>query len=104
MLVDFEFFYFYMSLLDLKFCTHVINIEMVSCQKCYGQLFLFLFFNPWEGVKVGNSENFLTITHVGRFQKKIYVNLLALKFGIHIINKKIMLCQKFHDNTTIFQL
>ena len=65
MLVDFEYICFCVNLLDLKFYTHVINIEMVLCQKLHGQIY---FFNPWEGIKVDSSEIFLTFTHVGRFQ------------------------------------
>ena len=32
------------------------------------------------------------------------VNLLALKFGICVINIKMILCQKFHDHMAVFQL
>ena len=31
--------FFSVNLLSLKFCTHVINIEMVQCQKFHGQVF-----------------------------------------------------------------
>ena len=53
------------------------------------------FFNPWEDVKVGSSEIFLTVTYGGRFQIFFCVNLLALKFGTCVFNIKIMLCQNF---------
>ena len=96
-LVDFEYF-FCVNLLNLKFCTHAINIEMISCQKFHGQIF---FINSWEGVKVGSIEVFLIATHVSRFQIFFFVNLLALKLGTCVINIKMMLCQKFHDHMTI---
>ena len=82
------------------------NISHMSMQIFHGQFFFF--FNSWKGVKVGNSEifltNFLISKHVGRFQISFFVNLLALKFGTHLFNIKMMLCQKFHDHMTIFRL
>jgi len=52
-----------MNILALKFGTHIIIIEMGSCQKIDDKK---QFFSHWEGVKVGSNEIFLT-THVGRF-------------------------------------
>jgi len=54
LLVDFEYL-FLMNLLALKFGTHVINIEMGSCQKFDGKKTIF---SLWEGVKVDSSEIF----------------------------------------------
>jgi len=59
-----------MNLLALKLKTPVINIEMMLCQKFHGKK---QFFSPWEGVKVGSSENFLKTTHVGRFRISFFV-------------------------------
>jgi len=39
-----------------------------------------IFFNPWEGVKVGSSEILLIATHVGRFQ----ITFLCKSFGLEI--------------------
>jgi len=49
-------------------------------------------FNPWEAVKVGSSEKKFIATHVGRFLIYIFlVNLLAFKFGTHVINLEMIL-------------
>ena len=63
MFVDFEYI-FCVNFLNLKFCTHVINIEMVSSKNIMAKN---IYFNPWEG----NSEIFLIAIHVDRFQKEI---------------------------------
>jgi len=41
MLVDFEYLFFCVNLLTLKFGTHNINIEMISSQKFHGKKILF---------------------------------------------------------------
>ena len=50
MLVDFEYIFFLVNLLALKFVTHVSNIELISFQNSMVNK---QFFCPWEGVKVG---------------------------------------------------
>jgi len=92
--------FFCIDLLALKFGTYIINIEKFLFQKISWQNF---FFNPWEAVKVGNSEKNFTATHVGRFLIYIFlVNLLAFKFGAHIINLEMILYKKFCDKNTNF--
>jgi len=61
-------------------------------------------FNPWEGIKVGNIEIFLTTICIWYISNIFfYMNLLALKFGAHVINIEMMSFQNFHGQKTIFQ-
>ena len=77
-------YFFGMDILDLKFFTHVINIEMLSLQKFYEQE---NFLSPREGVKIGSRESFLTATPC-LYILHIYfcIDLLDLKLGEHVLN------------------
>jgi hypothetical protein len=69
----------------LKFETYVINIENFVVQVFLAKMLCA--FNPWEVVKVDNSENVFITTHVGRsLINTFWVDLLAFKFGTHVIN------------------
>jgi len=55
--------FFCVNLLNLKFRTHVINIEIISCQKFHGNFF----YQSLGGCQSGQQRFFFSTTHVGRF-------------------------------------
>ena len=94
--------FFYANLLDLKYCTHIINIEMASCQKFHGQIFFSIFRRVSKLAVVKFFSQLYMLVDFNFFF------LVYKSFGIEIwhtcIYIKMMLCQKFHDHITIFQL
>ena len=64
MLVDIEYFFLYESF-GFEFFHTCHQYKDILMPKFSWKMF---FFNPWESVKVGNSEIFSTATHVGKFQ------------------------------------
>ena len=61
-------------------------------------------FNPWEGVKVGSFETFLTATPCWSILHIFFLNkYLALKFDTHVFNLEMTMSPKFHGEMTFFQ-
>ena len=63
-----------MDLLNLKFGTHIININMISLKKIQGKKKVF---NLWKGGKVGSSEIFYMLVNFEYL-------FLSKSFGIKI--------------------